>query len=224
MAAEKGRSVAVVVRNDALRARVTSVLGPRWSLVQQVRDVVDIARAVAEGALHAVVVEADGASRLRGIVSARKALHATPVVAVVDQLTHGVLRAVLDGTMDGAVLASDVENALEPALEAAAAGQLTIPRVSRRFAKPVLSRREKQVLGMVVMGCSNADIARQLFVTQNTVKSHLSSAFAKLGVASRNEAAALILDRDAGLGLGILSLSDGLETDDASARDVTRTA
>ncbi len=41
------------------------------------------------------------------------------------------------------------------------------------------------------------------------MKSHLSAAFGKLGVRSRNEAAAMILDPDQALGVGILAISDG---------------
>ncbi len=52
------------------------------------------------------------------------------------------------------------------------------------------------------MGMTNAAIAGQLYLAESTVKSHLSSAFAKLGVASRSEAATVILDpRSAGLGI-----------------------
>ena len=40
------------------------------------------------------------------------------------------------------------------------------------------------------------------------MKSHLSSSFTKLGVRSRNEAAALILDPETGLGTGILTIAD----------------
>ena len=40
------------------------------------------------------------------------------------------------------------------------------------------------------------EIARKLFVTEATVKSHLSSAFAKFGVSSRREAATLFLELD----------------------------
>ena len=58
------------------------------------------------------------------------------------------------------------------------------------------------------MGFSNAEIARKLFVTEATVKSHLSSSFAKLGVRSRAEATARILDPEHGLGTGILAISD----------------
>ncbi|MGI8730479.1 MAG: helix-turn-helix domain-containing protein, partial [Solirubrobacteraceae bacterium] len=68
--------------------------------------------------------------------------------------------------------------------------------------RPTLSGREKQVLSMVVMGLSNKVIAARLFLAESTVKCHLSSAFSKLGVRSRNEAADLILHSGAELGLG----------------------
>ena len=64
----------------------------------------------------------------------------------------------------------------------------------------------EQVLGLVVMGYMNGQIAQQLFLAESTVKSHLSSAFAKLGVRSRNEAVELIVDPEQGLGTGILAL------------------
>jgi DNA-binding NarL/FixJ family response regulator len=82
--------------------------------------------------------------------------------------------------------------------------------VPRRHAPQVepatLSAREKQILGLVVMGYMNSEIAEQLFVAESTVKSHLSSAFSKLGVRSRNEAVDLIVDPERGLGMGILAL------------------
>ena len=56
-------------------------------------------------------------------------------------------------------------------------------------------------------GCTNAQIADELFLAESTVKSHLSSAFSKLGVSSRNEAATMILDPDRGRGLGIAKIA-----------------
>ena len=80
------------------------------------------------------------------------------------------------------------------------------PATASRSAPPALSTREKQILGLVVMGYMNCQIAERLFLAESTVKSHLSSAFGKLGVRSRNEAVSLILNPDRGLGTGILSL------------------
>ena len=61
---------------------------------------------------------------------------------------------------------------------------------------------------MVVLGFTNLEIATKLFVAETTVKSHLSSAYRKLGVRSRYQATSMILDGQQGLGLGILSISD----------------
>ena len=58
------------------------------------------------------------------------------------------------------------------------------PRLERELLqRPPLSPRERQVLAMVVLDFSNAEIAEKLVVTESNVKSHLTSAFSKLGVA-----------------------------------------
>lgn len=53
-----------------------------------------------------------------------------------------------------------------------------------------LSERETEVVGLVTAGLSNAAIAARLGLSDKTVKNHLSSVFAKLGVSSRTEALA----------------------------------
>ncbi len=53
-----------------------------------------------------------------------------------------------------------------------------------------LSRREQEVLRLAASGLSNAAIARTLWVSHETVKSHLASIYRKLGVKGRREAAA----------------------------------
>ena len=51
-----------------------------------------------------------------------------------------------------------------------------------------LTEREREVLTLLADGLPNAAIARRLFLSQNTVRNHLSNVFAKLGVSSRSEA------------------------------------
>src|SRR5580658_3310897 len=58
-----------------------------------------------------------------------------------------------------------------------------------------LSPVERQVVELASQGLSNPDIARELFISRNTVKVHLSHAYAKLGVANRTELARLATRR-----------------------------
>lgn len=52
-----------------------------------------------------------------------------------------------------------------------------------------LSEREKEVLHLIANGLTNAEIAEQLFISEKTVKSHVSSVLAKLELADRTQAA-----------------------------------
>lgn len=134
--------------------------------------------------------------------------HRGPVVAILGELpsTRGA-RAVA-ARVDGSVLVGDLDRSLVPTLAAVTAGQCVVPRSVRQLVdRPPLSPRERQILAMVVLDFSNAEIARKLVVTEGNVKSHLTSAFNKLGVTSRSAAAELILDPDSGLGLGILRIT-----------------
>ena len=137
-----------------------------------------------------------------------RARHPGPLVAVVGELPGALGARTIAARLEGAVLASELEQALLPTLAAVAAGQCVVPKAIRQIVdRPPLSPRERQILAMVVLDFSNAEIARKLFVTESNVKNHLSSAFGKLGVKSRSAAAELILDHESGLGAGILRIS-----------------
>jgi DNA-binding NarL/FixJ family response regulator len=105
------------------------------------------------------------------------------------------------------VFENRIESSLACTLRSAWAGQVIMPaELYPQTQRYPLSSREKQVLGLVVMGFTNGEIASKLYLAESTVKSHLSSSFNKLGVRSRSEATALILDPSEGLGVGILTL------------------
>lgn len=63
----------------------------------------------------------------------------------------------------------------------------TLERLERRYEGP-LSSRELEILGLVAQGRSNAQIASQLYISEGTVKRHLTNIYAKLGVVSRIDA------------------------------------
>src|SRR5262249_7367853 len=157
-----------------------------------------------------VVVVVDDVGRLAvdGLAPLRDGFADPPIVVVSALCGRRAIHDALNAGASGLVAEDDLETRLGPTVRAVDAGQLVIPAELREaVAGPLLSPREKQVLSMVVLGFTNVEIANKLFVAETTVKSHLSSAYRKLGVRSRQEATVLILDSSAGLGLGILSLS-----------------
>ena len=130
------------------------------------------------------------------------------IVAVCESPNGKNARRAVDKGVEGLVFADRLEDALAPTVKAVLAGQTVVPQELRTsIRKPSLSFREKQILGMVVMGFTNGEIGARLFLAESTVKSHLSSAFSKLGVRSRSEAAAMILDPQGSLGTGILAIT-----------------
>jgi DNA-binding NarL/FixJ family response regulator len=113
--------------------------------------------------------------------------------------TLGLRRAVRAGAA-ALILEQELEDALAPAVRAVAAGLSAMPAVLRSGgADLAFSHREREVLRLAVTGHSNGEIASTLFLAESTVKSHLSSAYRKLGAGGRSDAASMILDPDEGL-------------------------
>jgi DNA-binding NarL/FixJ family response regulator len=135
----------------------------------------------------------DGAEATRRIVDAPGA----PQVLVLTtyDTDADIVRAVEAGAR-GYLLKDAPTPVLTEAIRRAARGETVLaPPVAARLADrlrapvgPELTAREVEVLGLVARGHSNADIGRELFIGEATVKTHLLRAFAKLGVADRTAA------------------------------------
>ncbi|WP_433545577.1 response regulator [Streptomyces sp. CA-294286] len=79
---------------------------------------------------------------------------------------------------------------LSPAVAARLVTQVRNPRPAPAASASPLSAREREVLALVAKGTSNREIARILFVSEATVKTHLTHLYAKLGVNDRAAAVA----------------------------------
>ncbi|WP_010584494.1 response regulator [Schlesneria paludicola] len=85
-------------------------------------------------------------------------------------------------------------------IRAVHAGKTCIPaliaaKLAERAAAPELTPRELDVLRLVVQGKSNRDASLTLYVTEETVKSHIKNILAKMGVSDRTSAATMALKR-----------------------------
>ncbi|WP_137875714.1 response regulator transcription factor [Rhodococcus sp. Q] len=112
-----------------------------------------------------------------------------------------ILRAVEAGASGYLLKDSDPEKLID-AIRAAARGETVLdPGVAQRLYRRIraphedLSAREIEIVTLVARGMSNRAIARELFVTEATVKSHLVHVFSKLSVDSRTAAVAVARDR-----------------------------
>lgn len=136
----------------------------------------------------------------------------TPLVLVlttfdIDEYVHDALRAGASGFL----LKDAVPEDLIHAVRVVASGDALIaPRVMKRLierfatSKPApasraselngLTEREREVLILVGTGLSNTEIAAELFIAEQTVKTHVSKIFTKLGLRDRVQAVVLAYD------------------------------
>jgi DNA-binding NarL/FixJ family response regulator len=126
----------------------------------------------------------------------------------VDDYVLGALRAGAAGFLLKTTPPRELIRAVK---DCAAGGSALGPTVVRRLVasyvgaarEPVsglerLTEREREVLGIMARGLSNAEIGAELYLTENTVRTHVAHILAKLGV--RDRVQAVILAHRAGLG------------------------
>ncbi len=140
-----------------------------------------------------------------GVAATGHILRRSPRSRVVIVTTYeddgDILRAVEAGAA-GYLLKGTSRAQLVEAVHAAARGETVLtPSLAGKLVRartevaPLLSGRECEVLRLVGQGLSNAEIGRELFIGEATVKTHLLRAFRKLGVADRTAAVLTALER-----------------------------
>jgi DNA-binding NarL/FixJ family response regulator len=210
--------VVIVDDQPVVRAGVARILGPDdgFEVVAECDDGDEVVRAVATHLPDLVLMDVrmrrvDGVAATRLL---RQAGDATPVLILTTFDDDDALWGALDAGAEGFVLKDTTADDLLAAARAVAAGAAWLdpkvaPRVLQEFRTTVrprlaqavrvdeLTEREHDVLRLIARGATNGEIAAALIVSEATIKSHVGSIFAKLGV--RDRAAAIVFAYDHGI-------------------------
>jgi DNA-binding NarL/FixJ family response regulator len=129
----------------------------------------------------------------------RREMPETEVIALTSVLDDGTVVGAVRAGAIGYLLKDTKADELRRAIKAAAAGQVQLsPQAAARLVREVrvpdvpattLTERETDVLRLLAAGKANKEIAAALTIGEKTVKTHVSSILAKLGVQSRTQAA-----------------------------------
>jgi DNA-binding NarL/FixJ family response regulator len=209
--AEGGIRILVADDHPMLREGLVGVLStqPDFEVVGEASDGAETVR-LAE-TLHPDVIlldlempGTDGVAALEDLRDAGSEARAVVFTAYdTDERILGALRAGARGYLLKGASRAEIFSAIRTVH---AGGSLLQPDVTARLLEHIgrndggaraeqLTPRELEVLGLISQGLQNSEIATQLFVTERTVKFHVSSILAKLGADNRTEAVAIAARR-----------------------------
>ena len=148
-----------------------------------------------------VMPEVDGAEATRRIKAACSEVQVIALTSYKeDDLVQGALKAGALSYLLKNVSADELAGAIRAAYAgrrtlAPEAAEVLIKAATDSSPKDGLTKRELEILELMVAGDSNPDIAEKLFVSRSTVKFHVSNILMKLEAATRTEAVAIALQR-----------------------------
>lgn len=205
----RGPQIGLIAVKGSLATRVRKIVKGCGLSIEFEASPEDIEDDRSIGETEVVVVagtiEPNSGSLLRRV---RARIPGARIVVCAEPVEFLTVRSAIDMGIDGLIWTARLEEGLKLLIRAVYAGYLVLPReILPGEQVSGLTNREKQTLSMVIMGLTNLEIAQKLFISENTVKSHLNTAYKKLGVHSRAEAQRLITDPDQGLGTGILAIT-----------------
>jgi DNA-binding NarL/FixJ family response regulator len=141
-----------------------------------------------------VVIEPDRDAYDRSKYAALRHALAHTAIVVICSAGRTQPQELMWAGVDGIVFEPGADAVIGPTVRGVLAGYVVVPHTLRAAIQPPpLTARERQMLELVSEGLTNREIADRLFLGESTVKRHLSSAFRRLGVSSRREAAAALL-------------------------------
>jgi two-component system, NarL family, response regulator NreC len=203
------RPIRVVLADDhALMRRSLRLLLDREAdleVVAEAGDLSAVMRHVHDRSPHVLVLDLrmpDGSS-LEAIRRLREEVKSTEIVVLTMEDSPAFAKQALDSGAIGFVLKDFADVELNRAVRAAAAGkQYVSPRVaaalesvSRAIAGNELTAREAEVVRLIALGHTSAEIARKLHLSRRTVETHRARLHRKLGLSSRAELVSYALGR-----------------------------
>ncbi|MFI7500891.1 response regulator [Streptomyces sp. NPDC049687] len=142
----------------------------------------------------------DGVTAIRRLAAEGSPAPRVLVLTMFD--TDADITRAIEAGATGYLLKAERPEELFAAIHSAATGRtaLSPPVADRLLARmrspaPTLSEREHEILGQLARGLGNREIARALFISEATVKTHLGRIYAKLGVETRAGAVAVAKER-----------------------------
>jgi two-component system response regulator NreC len=206
MSADKALRIVIADDHSVVRRGLRQVLeaDPGLEVVAEAEDI-DGARRYVRGHKPDVLVldlNMPGGSTLDALPEIRAEAPDTQIVILTMQNEPAYARQALAAGVLGYVLKEAADDELVEAVRRAAAGDTYLnPRLGAKLAAEPppgppdgLSERELEVLRMIALGHTNAEIAEQLFLSVRTVETHRAHIQQKLSLASRSELVRYALD------------------------------
>jgi two-component system response regulator NreC len=207
-ATQSERRIGIVIADDhaVVRRGLKQLLGaePDLEVLAEAGDIDDARRYVRGHHPQVLVLDLNlpGGSSLKHIPAIRAESPDTQIVVLTMQNEPAYAREALGAGALGYVLKEAAENELVEAVRRAAVGDTYLnPRLGARVAAEPppgppdgLSEREVDVLRMISLGYTNAEIAQQLYLSVRTVETHRAHIQQKLRLASRAELVRYALD------------------------------
>lgn len=202
------RRTAVLVGDELVRRGLLAVLGAEATLqvLPEPWCPADLRRVAAAGLADVVVLDltsaGDSGAAILEIRAVKRDQPELRVLLLAHDLSDDDVMSAVCGGVDALVSRRSPVEDLVAVVDQVLAGE---PTLDRHFASAVvralrcqattrgstLSSREREVLGLVALGQRNGDVARNLYISESTVKFHLRNITDKLGASSRAEVVSL---------------------------------
>jgi len=198
--------VLVVDDHPVVRAGLRAVLdaSAHVSVVGEAADATGGEQIARETGPQVVLMDLNLGHGLDGIAAIRlltRMPKPPKIVVLTTYDTDADVIAALDAGAIGYLLKDSPPDDLVRAIVAAARGETVLaPQVAAVLVRrvsgvPVLTAREIEILNLLAAGRTNRELARELFISEATVKSHLTNIYGKLGVESRAGAVARAIEQ-----------------------------